>query len=150
MGGRTIYRTLSPERHLFTLGLTGDSTCERCLEEDESVTHILRDCEVIYYLIFRHLGQFFVELLLWHPHKRSHTFHSKRGISKGLIKRGSRIDRWWSRRKGRIVMTHPSYIQSCWEKLSRPISSCNSGISLEGLGKSLKDSNLDVRPADRI
>jgi hypothetical protein len=33
--------------HVFKLGLTDDHTCERCLEEDESATHILCDCEAI-------------------------------------------------------------------------------------------------------
>jgi hypothetical protein len=33
--------------HLFKLGLTDERTCERCLEEDESITHILCDCELI-------------------------------------------------------------------------------------------------------
>jgi hypothetical protein len=47
--------------HLFKLGLTDNPTCERCLEEDESATHILCDCEAIAYLRFRHLGQFFTE-----------------------------------------------------------------------------------------
>jgi hypothetical protein len=32
---------------------------EKCLEEDESATHIPCDCEAIAYLRFRHLGQFF-------------------------------------------------------------------------------------------
>jgi hypothetical protein len=43
--------------HLFKLGLTDNPTCERCLEEDESTTHILCDCEAIAYLRFCHLGQ---------------------------------------------------------------------------------------------
>jgi hypothetical protein len=47
--------------HLFKLGLTEDPTCDRCLEEDESATHILFDCEPIVHLRFRHLGQFFME-----------------------------------------------------------------------------------------
>jgi hypothetical protein len=38
-----------------------DPTCERCLQEDDSVTHILCDCEAIGYLRFCHLGQFFME-----------------------------------------------------------------------------------------
>jgi hypothetical protein len=42
-------------------GMEDDPTCERCLEEDESATHILLDCEAIAYLRFRHLGQFFME-----------------------------------------------------------------------------------------
>jgi hypothetical protein len=47
--------------HLFKLGLTDDPTCQRCLQEDESATHILCDCEAIVYLKFRHLGHFFME-----------------------------------------------------------------------------------------
>jgi hypothetical protein len=43
------------------MGLTNDPTCERCLEENESATHILCDCEAIANLRFRHLGQFFRE-----------------------------------------------------------------------------------------
>jgi hypothetical protein len=47
--------------NIFKLGLTDDPTCERCLEEDESATHVLCDCEAIAHLRFRHLGQFFME-----------------------------------------------------------------------------------------
>jgi hypothetical protein len=46
---------------LFKLGLTDDSTCERCLEEDESATRILCDFEAMAYLRLSHLGQFFME-----------------------------------------------------------------------------------------
>jgi hypothetical protein len=57
--------SLLPPCHLkgyhFKLGLTDDPACERCLEEDESATHILCDCEAIAYLRFRHMGQFFME-----------------------------------------------------------------------------------------
>jgi hypothetical protein len=70
MGGRTTYRTLSPKRapfqfymlyvHLFKLGLTNDPICERCLEEEESATHILCDCEAVANIRFRHLGQIFI------------------------------------------------------------------------------------------
>jgi hypothetical protein len=35
--------------HVFTLGLTDDPTCERCLEDDESATRNLCDCEAIAY-----------------------------------------------------------------------------------------------------
>jgi hypothetical protein len=72
---RTFKRQLSGSDELFTfwtcvavmsqetskLGLTDDPTYERCLQEDESATHILCDCEAIAYLRFRHLGQFFIE-----------------------------------------------------------------------------------------
>jgi hypothetical protein len=47
--------------HLFKLGLIDDPTCERCLEEDESATHVLCDCEAIAYLRFHHPAQFFTE-----------------------------------------------------------------------------------------
>jgi hypothetical protein len=49
------------EEHLFKLGLTNDPTNERCLEEDESATHLLHDSEAIAYLRFCHMGQFFME-----------------------------------------------------------------------------------------
>jgi hypothetical protein len=47
--------------HLFKLGFTYDPTCERCLEEDDSATHVLCDCEAITHLKFRHLGQYILE-----------------------------------------------------------------------------------------
>jgi hypothetical protein len=43
------------------MGFTDDPSCERCLEEYESATHILCDCEAIAHLRFRHLCQFFTE-----------------------------------------------------------------------------------------
>jgi hypothetical protein len=43
------------------MGLMKDAICERCLEADESDTHILCDCEALVHLRFRHLGQFFME-----------------------------------------------------------------------------------------
>jgi hypothetical protein len=48
--------------HLFKLGLTNSPTCERCIEKDESATHILYDFEAIAYLRFRHPGHYSVEL----------------------------------------------------------------------------------------
>jgi hypothetical protein len=46
--------------HLVKLGLS-DPICERCVEQHESATHILCNCEAVAYLRFRHLGQFFME-----------------------------------------------------------------------------------------
>jgi hypothetical protein len=46
---------------LFKLELADDSICERCLEEVESATHVLCDCEAIAHLQFHHLGQFFMK-----------------------------------------------------------------------------------------
>jgi hypothetical protein len=56
MGGRTTYKTLSPKGHIFKFGI-----CQRCLEENESATHILYDCEAVAHVRIRHLGQFFME-----------------------------------------------------------------------------------------
>jgi hypothetical protein len=47
--------------HLFKSGVADDPICERCLEEDESATHILCDCEAVAHLRFHHLGQFFMD-----------------------------------------------------------------------------------------
>jgi hypothetical protein len=47
--------------HLFKMGLTESPTCERCLEKDESATHILCDCEAIAYLRLFHLSHYFTE-----------------------------------------------------------------------------------------
>jgi hypothetical protein len=42
------------------MGLTNSPIWERCLEKDESATHILCDCEAIAYLRFQHLGHYFM------------------------------------------------------------------------------------------
>jgi hypothetical protein len=114
MGGRTVYRTLSPKRTPFQIGIDRWPHCKRSLEEDESAIHILCDCEAIAYLRFHHLGQFFMEQSDYYdtPHKQSPTFHSKCRINKGLIRRGSTIDHWKLWCKGWIIMAHPSYISS--------------------------------------
>jgi hypothetical protein len=81
--------------HLFKLGLTDDPTCERCLQEDKSATHILCDCEAIAYLRFHHLGQFFMEPSDYYDIpiiKVLRTFDSECKINKGLSYRGSTID----------------------------------------------------------
>jgi hypothetical protein len=70
--------------HLFKLGLTDDPTCERCLEKDESTTHILCDCEAIAYLRFRHLGKFFMESSDYYDAPLNEVLHFIRSV--GLIK----------------------------------------------------------------
>jgi hypothetical protein len=79
--------------HLFKLRLTDDPTCERCLEEDESATHILCDCEAIAHLRFRQLDQFFMEPSDYKDAAISKVLHIIRSV--GLMKgkqRGSTID----------------------------------------------------------
>jgi hypothetical protein len=61
-----------------------DQTCERCLEEDESATHILCDCEAIANLRFRHLGQFFTEPSDYYDAPINRVLHFIRSV--GLIK----------------------------------------------------------------
>jgi hypothetical protein len=55
--------------HLFKLGLVNSPRFERCLEEEESDTHILCDCEAIAYIWF-------------HP-----ILHLKHRIDGGMINR---------------------------------------------------------------
>jgi hypothetical protein len=61
-----------------------DPTYEWCLEEDESATHILCDCEAIAYLRFRHLGQFFMEPSDYYDAPINRALHFIRSV--GLIK----------------------------------------------------------------
>jgi hypothetical protein len=70
--------------HLFKFGLTDDPTCERCLEGDESATHVLCDWEAIVHLRFRHLGQFFMEPSDYYDVPISKVLHFIRSV--GLIK----------------------------------------------------------------
>jgi hypothetical protein len=70
--------------HNFKLGLTDDHICERCLEEDESATHILCDCEAVAHIRFRHLGQFFMEPSDYYDAPIYKVLHFIRGV--GLIK----------------------------------------------------------------
>jgi hypothetical protein len=76
---RTIHRTLSSK-----LGLTDDLTCERCLEDDESATHVLCDCEAIAHLRFRHLGRYFLEPSEYYDAPINKVLHFIRSM--GLIK----------------------------------------------------------------
>jgi hypothetical protein len=61
MDDRTIYRTLSPKRTPFQTGFDRWSHLWKCLEDDESATYILCDCEAIAHLKIRHLGQYFLQ-----------------------------------------------------------------------------------------
>jgi hypothetical protein len=90
--------------HLFKLGLTDYPICERCIE-DESATHThtmgLWGCSS--YEISSPGPVFHgTKWLLWRPQIQSPTLHSRYGINKEFIKRGSTIDHWRSRCKGRI------------------------------------------------
>jgi hypothetical protein len=66
------------------LGLTNDPICERCLEEDESATHILCDCEAVAHIRFLDLVQFFIEPSDYYDAPIDKVLHFIRGV--GLIK----------------------------------------------------------------
>jgi hypothetical protein len=66
------------------LGLANGPICERCLEEDESATHILCDCEAAAHIRFRHQGQFFMEASDYYDAPIGKVLHFIRVI--GLIK----------------------------------------------------------------
>jgi hypothetical protein len=84
MGGRGLLTGhCHLNEHLYKLGLTDNPTCERCLEEDESVTHILCDCEVISYLRFHHLGQFVMDPSDYYDSPINKVLHFIRSV--GLI-----------------------------------------------------------------
>jgi hypothetical protein len=65
------------------MGLTDDPICERCLEDDESATHILCDCEGVANLRFRHLGQFFMDPSDYYGAPMNKDLHFIRSV--GLI-----------------------------------------------------------------
>jgi hypothetical protein len=94
--------------HHFKMGLTDDPTCERCLEEDESATHILRDWEVIADLRFHHLGQFFMDPSDYYDAPISIILHLirsvglKKGYSKGKHNRSLKVAV-----QGPDLMAHP-------------------------------------------
>jgi phosphoribosyl 1,2-cyclic phosphodiesterase len=79
---------LSPLGTSATRGSTlpdpDDPTCERCLEEVESATHILCDCEAIANLRFRHLVQFFMEPSDYYDAPINRVLHFIRSV--GVIK----------------------------------------------------------------
>jgi hypothetical protein len=61
VGDSTTYGTCHLKGHLFKMGLTDNPICEKCLEKDESATHMLCDCEATAYLRFRELGYYFMQ-----------------------------------------------------------------------------------------
>jgi hypothetical protein len=71
--------------HLSKMGLINNPIRERCLEADESATHVLCDCEDIAHLRFRHLGQFFMEPGDFYDAPISKVLHFIRsvGLTKG-------------------------------------------------------------------
>jgi hypothetical protein len=75
VGGRTTYETVSPKRTPFKTGLTDSPICIRCLEKDETTTHILYECEVIAYFRFHVLDHYFIEPAEYHDTPVSRILH---------------------------------------------------------------------------
>jgi hypothetical protein len=48
-------------RHLYLMGLSDSPLCRRCGAEDETLAHILCECEVLASLRHAYLGSFFLE-----------------------------------------------------------------------------------------
>jgi hypothetical protein len=85
--------------------LTDDSACERCLEKDESATHIPRDYEAIAYFVTS-ANFLWNQVSTTKPRKQIPTFHSKCRIDNVLIRRESTIIHRRSQCKGRIILAH--------------------------------------------
>jgi hypothetical protein len=90
MGGRTTSRTLPPKGHL-RLGLVTSPRCERCLEKEESATHILFDCQATACLRLRHLGYYFMQPSYHHDAalRRVLRFIKSVGLTKVTQERGA-------------------------------------------------------------
>jgi hypothetical protein len=84
VGGRTMYRTLSPKRTPFKTGLTDSTVCIRCLEEDETATHFLCKCQAIAYFRFHRPDHYFMEPADYHDTPVSRILHFIRSV--GLFK----------------------------------------------------------------
>jgi hypothetical protein len=99
--------------HLFKVWLTESPTFERCLEEDESATHILCDCEAIAYLRFRHLDHYFMEPGDYQDAPVSKILHFIRsvGLLEGWNRGGCTIDLCKVAVQGPIE-AHPLFIHS--------------------------------------
>jgi hypothetical protein len=115
MGGRTIYRTLSPKRAPFQTWID----CWPHLRKIPRRRWISHAYPVwLWGCSSRKIsspGPAFhgTKWLLWHPHIKSPTLHFRCRINRWLIKRGSIIDHWKSRCKGRILWPTPhTYIHT--------------------------------------
>jgi hypothetical protein len=93
----------------WSLGLTDSPTCERCLEKEESATHILCDCEAIAYLRSRHLGHYFMEPGDYHDAPINQILHFVRSV--GLLE-------GWNRGRctidlGKVAVHGPIWASPC-------------------------------------
>jgi hypothetical protein len=112
---RTTYRTLSPKRTPFQIGIDWWSQLRKVPRWRRiSPRHPVwfwdcSSCKIQSPRPVLHGTKW----LLWRPHIRSPTHHSRCRINKRLIKRGSTIDNWKSRCKDWILWPTPyTYIHT--------------------------------------
>jgi hypothetical protein len=114
MGGKTTYRTLSPKMTHFQTGIDRWPHLRKVPRRWISHTYPMWLWGHSLFKISSPGPVFYgTKWLLWRPYEQSPTFHSKCRINKGVIKRGSKIDHWRSRCKGRILWSTPyAFIRS--------------------------------------
>jgi hypothetical protein len=105
--------------HLFKMGLMNSPICKRCLETDESDTHIVCNCEVIAYFKFRHLGLYFTQPGDYQDTLVSKILHfiQSVGLLKGWNRGGCTIVYRRSWCKGQFRPTPYAFIQ--WDLARR-------------------------------
>jgi hypothetical protein len=74
-----------PKGHLLKLRLANRPICERCLQKEESVTHILCHCEATANLRFCHMDHYFMEPSNYHvaSTRKVLCFITSVGLTKG-------------------------------------------------------------------
>jgi hypothetical protein len=107
MDSWTIYRTP------YQIGTDGRSYLWKCLEEDESATHVLCNWGFSSFTISSPGSVLHgTKWLLWRPHKQSPTCHSKCGINRGLnLKKGKHNRSVMVAAQGPVV-THPLHTRT--------------------------------------
>jgi hypothetical protein len=112
--------------YLFKMGLMDSSTCESCLEKDESTTHILCDCEATTYLRSCQLAHYFMEPgLLRCPCNKILHFIEGIGLLMGWNRGGCTTDHWRSQCKGQsrptpYTFNHFKWHTQFWQKTKNP------------------------------
>jgi hypothetical protein len=129
MGGRTTYKTLSPKRAPFQIGIDRRSHLRK-VPRRGWISHTYYPVWLCGCSPYKTSSPGPVlrgtKWLLWRPHIQSPTLHSRCGINKGLFKRGNTVDHWKSRCKGWILWPTPyayihTYLHTTWTsfKLTR-------------------------------
>jgi hypothetical protein len=137
MGGRTTYRTLPPKRTHFQTAIGWWPHLRKVPRREGEISHT-HPMWLWGNSLFKISSPWPVlhgtKWLLWRSHIQSLTLHSRYGINKGLIKRGSTIGHWKSRCKGwiswptsytyiYIYIYIPSYLSKIYFNIVHPSTS---------------------------